>query len=293
MSSHHSLKSLKSLKSVLQVNPNHVRVNGKDHIFLNPFTGPQPARILSLEWNSALIRYPTLGKFNSVKNLWFWMTTEGHPDVLRTLKSREINGIQKLTVSATDRTPLYRKGPNVDNFRAIIMVGKYLQLRRMVDFPFLEDGQEELPWMIYKTERDGGLKSLSRYSEWYCKAAKSVYNLIREERTTKGPASKVDSILNGKLHKAAVDNGFLDNPYAVYPYTADLLSTIVMSVPVDEDEHNEQPVKEEPNNVGETLSTKHPVLLVPPVEEDDRSGGPGPDNVAESVDAKTTESSGV
>lgn len=214
--------SLRSLKNVLQVNPNTVRQNGVDHLFLNPYAGPMAARLLSLEWSATGVRYPTLGEFGSVKNLWFWMTTSGHPDELRTMDSREINWIQKLTVSQTDKTPLYRKGEDICNFRAIILVGKFLQMRRMKNFPLLTEQQEKMPWMIYRTESVGHLRSLTRYSDWYCKAMKAVYFLLKKEST-----ENVDVVANGDLDQAVYDINSLDNNESAYPYTADLLATIV------------------------------------------------------------------
>lgn len=227
--------SFQDMCGSLQPNPNSFRESGVDHLSLSPYSGPIAARQMSLEWAAGTFQYPGLGKFAGARNLWFWLTTVGHPDIFREANSHDLQRLQHMTVQPNDRRRVYNKDQGkITNFHAIILTGKYLQLRKMHGFKLLEPAQEEMPWMSYRIERGSNLRSLTKYSFWYSKAMKALYKLLKEELTT-----GEDMIANGKFHELMVAGGYLDVKDAVYPYTKELLEKIV-GTPAQEQPKSEQ-----------------------------------------------------
>ena len=101
--------------------PNSLLEEGVDHINISSQSKTHLGKLLDPSYFK-VIRYPCIGKFNSVLNLWYWLKSEEMDDRLRSYTGVKLKSI-------APRPPSYK---NVTNFKAIIAYATYLKLK---DYP--------------------------------------------------------------------------------------------------------------------------------------------------------------
>lgn len=155
-----SVKSFKELKRVFSKNPNLYKADGADHIRISPYGKTELGKWLSPEY-SRKVTIPHLGEFASVRNLWIWLTTEGHPDQIRSVNPKDLERWVKSTK--------VKKGDSLPYFTELIGYAKYQQL--VQHKPRLEDTGMAL--LVYQESKEGFRTSMP-YEQWYVSMAKNA-----------------------------------------------------------------------------------------------------------------------
>lgn len=162
------VKNFRELKKLLQKNPNIFKEEGVDHIRLSPYSNTNIGKWLSPEYNKK-ITLPVLGEFSSVRNFWVWLTTEGHPDQIRSINPKNL---EKWL-----RENTLKKGKSLKYFTILIGYAKYQQLLKYK--PELED--LDLPLLVY-TETKERFRATVSYETWYVALMSNILDAYRNGR---------------------------------------------------------------------------------------------------------------
>jgi len=163
-----TVKSFKELKRVFSKNPNLYKQDGSDHIRVSPYGKTELGKWLSPEY-SRKVTVPHLGEFASVRNLWIWLTTEGHPDQIRGVNPKDLERWVKSTK--------VKKGNSLPYFTEIIGYAKYQQL--VQHKPRLEDSGFAL--LVYQESKEGFRTSMP-YEQWYVSMARNAMDAYLNNR---------------------------------------------------------------------------------------------------------------
>ena len=172
-----SVKSFKELKRVFSKNPNLYKQDGSDHIRISPYGKTELGKWLSPEY-SRKVTIPHLGEFASVRNLWIWLTTEGHPDQIRSVNPKDLERWVKSTK--------VKKGDSLPYFTELIGYAKYQQL--VQHKPKLEDSGFAL--LVYQESKEGFRTSMP-YEQWYVSMARNAMDAYTNNRK---PVFFVDNV---------------------------------------------------------------------------------------------------
>lgn len=163
-----SVKSFKELKRVFSKNPNMYKADGVDHVRVSPYGKTELGKWLSPEF-SRKVTVPHLGEFASVRNLWVWLTTEGHPD--------QIRGVNPKSLERWVKSIKVKKGNSLRLFTEIICYAKYQQL--VQHKPKLEDSG--VPLLVYQESKEG-FRTTMPYEQWYVSAARNALEAYTNNR---------------------------------------------------------------------------------------------------------------
>lgn len=226
-----SIKSFKELKRVFSKNPNLYKQDGADHVRISPYGKTELGKWLSPEY-SRKVTIPHLGEFASVRNLWIWLTTEGHPDQIRSVNPKDLERWVKTTK--------VKKGSSLPYFTELIGYAKYQQL--VQHKPKLEDST--FPLLVYQESKEGFRTSMP-YEQWYVSMARNA----------------LDAFMNGRKPVFFVDNEEIDiEAYLRNNILIDLFDKEV------EDNNAEQKAAEQPDVNKAHLTLVEQSLVMPEQE---------------------------
>jgi hypothetical protein len=155
-----TVKSFKELKRVFSKNPNLYKADGQDHVRISPYGNTELGKWLSPEFSRKVI-VPPLGEFASVRNLWIWLTTDGHPDQVRSVNPKSLERwVKSIKV---------KKGNSLRLFGEIICYAKYQQF--LQHKPKLTDAG--LPLLVYQESKEG-FRTTMPYEQWYVSAVRNA-----------------------------------------------------------------------------------------------------------------------
>jgi len=131
-------------------------------------------RLLDLSYTK-IINHPDLGKFSSVKNMWFWLKSTDKDDGIRKLVGR------KLTLFMRDRD--YSKD-NVPNFRKFIGEAVWLKIKDYPDIlTQLVEKVENEPVLSYYTPKGSDVAVSTYYSSVIVPIVYSIVDDLKQNKT--------------------------------------------------------------------------------------------------------------
>lgn len=155
--------------------PNSLLEEGVDHINISSQSKTHLGKLLDPSYFK-VIRYPCIGKFNSVLNLWYWLKSEEMDDRLRNYTGAKLKSI-------APRPPSYK---HITNFKAIITYATYLKIK---DYPSamkdLREFGEGMQFASYYTPRGSMVRMCSSYAALIIEVAE----FIQAELLKPGPIS--------------------------------------------------------------------------------------------------------
>ena len=177
-------KSFSELKDVEVKNPNsYTEGDGVDHsrcyIYGKTELGRWMAPFYIKKFN-----FPVIGEFISVRNMWVWLTLDGHPDYTRHTHPQELE--------TTLKSKQFKRAEILQMFTLLIVYAKYLQLMK-----YKPKLAENLPLIMYD-KNSSGFRTTTSYSPWYINGVIESLNAYNEGRkpvyTLKGKKIAFDDL---------------------------------------------------------------------------------------------------